>query len=386
MMSKQSRKEYAKEIWIRYLKASKKEKTKLLDDLVSFTRYNRNYATRKLSSKNFFGKKTPKKQRKKTYDSDVIIPLIKIWETLDYPCSVRLHSQIPDMLSVLDIHREMRVSEEIKEKLLQIKPRTIDRKLKREKEVRKIKNKRFFATTKPGTLKSKISMRKGAQWDEDKPGYLEIDTVAHNGGDPGGTFVYTLNATDIYSGWTESIAGMGKSKKIVIGKGLCGTIIPSLPFKMKGVDGDSGSEIINDLLYFYCLQNNITFTRSRPYHSNDGAHIEEKNWTHIRKIVGYGRMDTLEEVHALNSLYRSELRLYMNFFQPHMKCVKKEYTGSKVKKKYEIKTPYQYLLGSDEITQEKKLRLKKMYDNLNPVYLKREIERKKKIITKLAKY
>jgi hypothetical protein len=386
MMSKQSRKEYAKEAGIKYLRASKKEKTKLLDDLVSFTGYNRKYAIGKLSPKNFFRKKAPAKKRKKIYDSDVIVPLIKIWETLNYPCSVRLHSQISTMLSVLAIHGEIKVSEKIKEKLLQIKPRTIDRKLKREKEVRRIKNKRFFATTKPGTLKSKIPMRKGAQWEEDKPGYLEIDTVAHNGGDPEGIFVYTLNATDIYSGWTESIAGLGKSKQVVIDKGLCGTIIPSLPFRMKGVDGDSGSEIINDLLYFYCLRNNITFTRSRPYHSNDGAHVEEKNWTHIRKIVGYGRMDTLEEIHALNSLYRNELRLYMNFFQPHMKCVKKEYTGSKVKKKYEIKTPYQYLLESDEITQEKKLRLQKMYHNLNPVYLKNEIERKKKIITKISKH
>ena len=264
MMSKQSRKEYAKEVRIKYLRASKKERTKLLDDLVSFTGYNRKYATRKLSPKNFFRKKASEKQRKKTYDSEVIIPLIKIWETLDYPCSARLHSQISTMLSALAIHGEMKVSEKIKEKLLQIKPRTIDRKLKREKEVRRIKNKRFFATTKPGTLKSKIPMRKGAQWEEDKPGYLEIDTVAHNGGDPGGGFAYTLNATDIYSGWTESIAGLGKSKKVVIGKGLCGTIIPFLPFKMKGVDGDNGSKIINDLLYFYCPHNNITFTRSRP--------------------------------------------------------------------------------------------------------------------------
>ena len=383
-MSQQSRKEYVREVRRKYLGAPKQEKTKLLDDLVVFTGYNRKYALRLVSPEIPLGEKR-RKAREKKYGSDVIVPLIRVWEVLDYPCSVRLHSQLPAMLSAMENHGEMRVNEEIRAKLLQIKPRTIDRRLEREKEVRRVRNKRAFATTKPGTLKSKIPIRKGTDWEEDKPGYLEIDTVAHNGGDPEGEFIYTLNATDIYSGWTEDVAGLGKSKKTVISKGLCGTIIPSLPFKLRGVDGDSGSEIINDLLYVYCTQNCIAFTRGRPYHSNDNCHVEEKNWTHVRKVVGYGRLDTEEAVHALNSLYRQELRLYMNFFQPHMKCISKEYNGSKVKKKYEIKTPYQFLLECPEITQEKKMRLKKMYRSLNPVSLKREIEGKKKIIARISK-
>ncbi len=383
-MSQQSRKEYVREVRVRYLNAAKKEKTKLLDDLAAFTRYNRKYALRLVSPAISLGEKK-RKTREKKYGPDVIVPLIRIWEVLDYPCSVRLHSQLPAMLSALEAHGEMRLSEGIKTKLLQIRPRTIDRRLVREKGVRRVRNKRAFATTKPGTLKSKIPIRKGTDWEEDKPGYLEIDTVVHNGGDPEGEFIYTLNATDIYSGWTEDVAGLGKSKKTVIGKGLCGTIIPSLPMKLRGVDGDSGSEIINDLLYVYCNENNIAFTRGRPYHSNDNCHVEEKNWTHVRKVVGYGRLDTEEAVHALNSLYRQELRLYMNFFQPHMKCVSKEYCGSKVKKRYEIKTPYQFLLECPEITQEKKSRLKKIYQALNPVSLKREIERKKKLIAKISK-
>jgi hypothetical protein len=228
-------------------------------------------------------------------------------------------------------------------------------------------------------------MRKGCDWDEDAPGYEEIDTVAHNGGNPAGEVIYTLNCTDIYSGWAEAVAGMGKSKHTVIEVGFKGIIAPALPFELKGVDGDSGSEIINDLLYKYCLENEIQFTRSRPYHSNDGCHIEEKNWTHVRKLIGYGRLETPELVVALNDLYRNELRLYMNFFQPHMKCISKEYLGSKCKKKYTIKTPYQWLLESKELSAEKKKKLTDLYLSLNPVKLKKEIDRKLKVIAKLAK-
>jgi len=387
MMSTQSKKEYFEEMGSKYLNADKKEKTRLLNDLVEFTGYNRKYAIRRLSPQAFmsFGEKKERKPREKKYYPEVIVPLIKIWEVLDYPCSVRLHSQIPAMLEVMERTGEMDVSSEIKKRLLSIKPRTIDRRLKREKEVRRIKNKRNFATTKPGTLKSKIPIRTGTEWNENEPGFEEIDTVAHNGGDPEGIFAYTLGSTDIYSGWTENTAGLGKSKKVVIEKGLVGTIVPHLPFKLRGVDGDSGSEIINDLLYIYCKRNDIIFTRSRPHHSNDGCHIEEKNWTHVRKIVGYGRLDTQEEVDTLNNLYRNELRLYMNFFQPHMKCIEKKYIGSKAKKKYEIKTPYQHLMDSPHIARKEKLKLKEMYQDLNPVQLKKEIDKKKRIIFKISK-
>lgn len=386
MMSVQSKKDYVKALKPRYLKTDKAEKSTMLDELVAFTAYNRKYAVRLLSPKTDLKKLdgTPRKARKKLYDSEVILPLIKIWKTLDYPCGKRTQAQIPEMIKALKRCNEISINDEAEKKLLKISPRTIDRRLKREREIEKVKNKRGFCTTKPGTLKSKIQTRKGCDWSDDIPGYEEIDTVAHNGGNPSGEVIYTLNCTDIYSGWAEAVAGMGKSKHTVIEIGFKGIIAPALPFRLKGVDGDSGSEIINDLLYRYCLENDIQFTRSRPYHSNDGCHIEEKNWTHVRKLIGYGRLETPELVIALNDLYRNELRLYMNFFQPHMKCVEKEYLGSKCKKKYVTKTPYQWLMEADTISDEKKQELTNLYLTLNPVELKRSIDKKLKIIAKLA--
>lgn len=386
MMSTPSRQEYVRTLKPRYLKTKRKDRSALLDDGVSFTGYHRKYLIRLLSPRtDLFARKTrAKKKRKQTYGSDVMLPLIKIWKTLNYPCSVRLKSQLPEMIDALKRHKELTISNASEQKLLSMSKRTMDRRLAHEKDVLKVKNKRAFCTTKPGTLKSKIPIRKGTDWDDSLPGYQEIDTVAHNGGDPSGEFVYTLNSTDIYSGWTESVAGLGKSKHMVIEVGFKGIIVPSLPFPLLGVDGDSGSELINDLLYKFCKENNIEFTRSRPYHSNDGCHIEEKNWTHIRKIVGYGRMDTQTLAEALNDLYRNELRLYMNFFQPHMKCVEKIYTGSKVKKKHVTKTPYRWLMESDAISPEKKQWLQDLYYSLNPIQLKKEIDRKRSIIAKLA--
>lgn len=387
MMSKLSKIEYVKELKPRYLKAKRTEKSQMLDELLAFTNYRRKYAIRILSAKTDLDirGKIPRKKRKLTYESNVIVPLIKIWKILDYPCGKRLKVQVPEMISALKRCDELKLNPGIEIKLLKISARTIDRRLKREKEIQKVKHKRGFCTTKPGTLKSKIPVRKGCDWDENIPGYEEIDTVAHNGGDPAGEFIYSLNSTDIYSGWTETVAGLGKSQYTVIDLGFKGAIVPALPFAILGVDGDSGSEIINILLYKYCQANNIDFTRSRPYHANDGCHVEEKNWTHVRKLVGYGRMDTSELVIALNDLYRNELRLYMNFFQPHMKCVEKEYLGSKCKKKYEIKTPYQWLVESDKISDKKKKELTELYLSLNPVELKGMIDKKLSNISKLAK-
>jgi len=359
----------------------------MLSELSSFTDYDRKYAIRILSAKTDLSTrdKIPRKARKVIYGSDVIIPLIKIWKTLDYPCGVRLAPQIAEMVDVLGRFNELKLNSKNKKQLLKISARTIDRRLKREREIQKVKNKRGFCTTKPGTLKSKIPVRKGCDWDDSVPGYQEIDTVAHNGGDPSGEFIYTLNGTDIYSGWGEQVAGLGKSQHTVIEIGFKGTIAPAVPFDILGVDGDSGTEIINILLYKYCEERGIQFTRSRPYHSNDGCHIEEKNWTHIRKIIGYGRLDTPELVIALNDLYRNEFRLYMNFFQPHMKCVSKEYLGSKCKKKYITKTPYRWLMESDRIPEAKKKELIDLYLTLNPVELKRAIEKKLSNISKLSK-
>lgn len=388
MMSTQTRKEYVRAIKPKYLKISKKEKTKKLDEAVALTKYNRSYLIRLLSPRTDLSK--PKEIDKRAgrrwrYDPETIVILAQIWKLLDYPCGLRLKAELPEMIRVLKRCEEIHPTHEQEKALTDISARTIDRRLKREKEIQRIGNKRGFCTTKPGTLKSKIPLRRGYEWEEDVPGFLEIDTVAHNGGDPSGTFIFTLNATDIASGWTEAVAGLGKSQYVVIETGFKGTIVPALPFSLRGVDGDSGGEIINELLYRYCQENSIVFTRSRPYHSNDGCHIEEKNWTHVRKIIGYGRLDTEIQVIALNDLYRNELRLYLNFFQPHMKCVHKEFTGKRAKRTYEIKTPYQWVLESKVVSQEQKNILKDCYEKLNPVLLKKTIEKKLSALGMLSK-
>ena len=388
MMSKQARIEYVREIKPVYLKISKREKTGKLDEAVRLTEYNRSYIIRLLSPKTDLSRRRrsgKRAGRKWRYGPRLIVVLTKIWTLLDYPCGLRLKSMLAEMIQVLRRCKEIELSVEEESVLLKISSRTIDRRLKREKEVQKVKNKKGFCTTKPGTLKSKIPLRRGHEWEEDVPGFLEIDTVAHNGGDPSGLFIYTLNTTDIYSGWTESVACLGKSQYAVIETGFKGTLVPDFPFSIRGVDGDSGGEIINELLYRYCKENGIVFTRSRPYHSNDGCHIEEKNWTHVRKIIGYGRLETEEEVSALNDLYRNELRLYLNFFQPHMKCVRKEFTGKRAKRTYEIKTPYQWLIESDDISEERKKSLRERYESLNPVLLKYAIEKKLSAIGKLSR-
>lgn len=388
MMSKQVRIEYVREIKPDYLKASKQEKTEKLDEAVRLTEYNRSYLIRLLSPKidlvkrERAGKRAGRRWR---YGPRMIVVLTKIWTLLDYPCGLRLKSMLAEMIRVLRRCKEIELSDGEESVLLKISSRTIDRRLRREKEVQKVKSKKGFCTTKPGTLKSKIPLRRGHEWEEDVPGFLEIDTVAHNGGDPSGLFIYTLNTTDIYSGWTESVACLGKSQYAVIETGFKGTLVPDFPFSVRGVDGDSGGEIINELLFRYCEENGIVFTRSRPYHSNDGCHIEEKNWTHVRKIIGYGRLETEEEVSALNDLYRNELRLYLNFFQPHMKCVGKEFTGKRAKRTYEIKTPYQWLMESDDISAERKQLIRKCYESLNPVLLKQTIEKKLSTIGNLSR-
>lgn len=385
-MSKTTRLEYLENLKPKYLKAGKKEKTRMLNELVDIAGYNRKYAIRILSAKTDLSvrKNIPRKKKKCFYDPEVVAVLRKIWELLDYPCGTRLKAAVPFTLESLERCGELKVSSSIRDKLFKIHPRTIDRRLKREKVVQRIGVKKNFATTKPGTLKSKIPVRKGAQWEENMPGLEEIDTVAHNGGDPSGEFVYTLNTTDIYSGWSEPAAGLGKAEKTVIEKELQGMIIPSLPFGLRGIDGDNGSEIINILLYKYCKKNNILFTRARPYKSNDNAHVEQKNWTHIRKMIGYGRLDRQEQVNALNDLYRNELRLYINFFQPHMKCVKKEYSGSKCKRKYSVKTPCQHLMDSKHVSKEQKRKLEEVYLSLNPVELKKSIDKKLDYISKIS--
>ena len=221
-------------------------------------------------------------------------------------------------------------------------------------------------------------------WDITKAGFCEVDLVAHCGGSLLGDFIYTLQSVDIKTTWTERVATMGKGQAGVF-KGIKKNE-KQLPFDLLGLDSDNGSEFINHQLLKYCQENNIVFTRSRPYMKKDNAHIEQKNWSLVRKILGYDRFDTQEQLDLINDLYDNELRLFINFFQPTMKLKEKIRVGSKYKRIYDTaKTPYQRVLDCPEVPEEKKEALRKQYATLDPVKLKKAIDRKVAKIVKLSK-
>jgi hypothetical protein len=264
---------------------------------------------------------------------------------------------------------ELEVDPAVRAKLLAVSAATIDRMLAPERRRLQVKGR---SGTKPGSiLKRQIPIRTFADWDEGVPGFCEVDLVAHDGGNPGGDFCQTLDLTCINTGWTEMRAVRNKAQMWVF-EALV-DIRSTLPFPLLGLDSDNGSEFINDQLYRYCVQEEITFTRSRPYRKNDNCFVEQKNWPTVRQQVGYARYDTPEELACLEELYR-HLRLYVNFFQPQMKLVSKTRQGARVTKRYDpARTPYRRVLASPAVPQEAKDALTQTYLSLNPAELKRAI-------------
>lgn len=382
-MTAMTKKELISTVKSRYLKASKEGKGKILDEFCQNTGYNRKYATRILQAgyDNNRVKSRGRKPRKKIYTTEVILPVIKIWELLEYPCGQRLKPALVPMADSLIRCNELKISDDIKCQLETISAKTLDRRLKKERIIRRLKRNR--GTTRHGSLlKSSIPIRI-TNWDTSKVGFMEMDTVAHNGGDPSGEFIYSLDMTEIYSGWSEQCAVLGKGE-IGVAK-VIDDIKNDLPYDLLGLDSDSGGEFINWHLVRYCDRSKLFFTRSRPDRKNDNAYVEQKNNTHIRQRLGYGRYDTKEQLDAINSLYRNELRLFDNFFRPVMKIsLKKKINNSVCRKKYDIaKTPCQRLLGSKQISQKQKQKLTEIYLSLNPAKLKNIIDQKIKKIREM---
>lgn len=378
-----TKKELAKVTRARYRLASKSVKTFILNEFCSNTEYHRKYAIKLFNHK-------PKENkdrvgRSKKYNSklfaDVIIP---IWELLDYPCGSRLQPELVNMAEAMVRFNEIRITDEVKEQLIVISSKTLDRRLKKEIEIRKLNRSRGM--TRHGTLlKSSIPIRL-TEWNRQELGFVETDTVAHNGGDPSGEFIHSLDLVEIYSGWSEQYAVLGKGERGVVE--AINDIKNHLPFKLTGLDSDSGGEFINWHLVRYCQKNNLYFTRSRPYMKNDNAYVEQKNNTHIRKLLGFERFDNLGQLKLMNDLYRNEWRLFSNFFRPVMKIERKEkMNNSLCHKIYDTaKTPYQRIMESGQISDEQKTKLRELYLSLNPVQLKRMINEKVKIIRKSGGY
>lgn len=274
-------------------------------------------------------------------------------------------------LPILERFEEITLDPQTRQKLLVISAPTIDRLLR---PYRVKLHARARSTTKPGTLlKHQIPIRTFSEWDDAIPGFVEIDLVSHDGGNLEGDVVQTLDVTDVATGWTETHAVKNKAQRWVFE--ALSDVITHLPFELKGIDSDNGGEFINNHLARFCKESSITFTRSRPYRKNDSCFVEQKNWSVVRRAVGYYRYDTPPELELLNELYRS-LRLYTNFFQPVMKLLSKTRVGSKVIKKHDQPlTPYHRVLKHPSVSPARKHQLQKQYQELNPASLKRAISK-----------
>lgn len=378
-LTMKERKAVSKTLCGRYRRASKKEKGAILEQFVALTGYNRCYARRLLRVHGRQvdadavlegGARARKaKPRQPVYGPEVAKALEKVWKTLDYVCGKRLHAALPHVVPILVAHKELRASKKTVELLLQASPATLDRLLA---PARKRTQLRARHATKPGTLlKQQIPVRTFADWDGRKPGFTEIDLVAHCGGNGRGDFCSTLDIVDVATGWTEQAAVKNKAHVWVFE--AIKALRRRLPFALLGIDSDNGGEFINNALRNYCEENNITFTRSRPYRKNDTCHIEQKNWSVVRRAVGYARYEGEQPLQTLNQLYE-RLRLLNNFFVPSQKLVEKTRDGARVTRRHDkAKTPYHRLLESPDVPPAAKRALTLQYKKLNPAQLQREI-------------
>jgi len=365
-MTRGSVQEYAAAIRDRYRSAAKVKKGKMLDEFVRVTGYHRKAAIRMLL-------KAPKahafcKGRPAQYRA-VLEPLGVIWEASDRLCSKRLQPFLPEMVKVLRQHGEQRIDAFQERLLCQMSPATIDRLLR---SYRKLGGRRSLSTTRSGNmLKRSIPIRTFADWQENKPGFLEIDLVAHCGESTEGFYVTTLCAVDVASGWSECVPVWGKGQVRV--RSAVHRVRQRLPFPLLGVDSDNGSEFINRYFYTYCREEKVTFTRSRSYKKNDSCHVEQKNGNVVRRLVGYDRYTSRAAYQSLDRIY-SSVRLYMNFFQPTMKLWSKTRHGARVHKVYQrAETPYQRLLRAGILSEAKQVEMAAIYNGLNPVLLLKQI-------------
>jgi len=372
--------------WQRYQHASKHQKRQILAEFCTTTGYARHYAAwvlahwgrtvsttiagREVSYKVGTRVALPRSGRPRHYDDDFLLTLRELWALFDYLCGKRLVPLLRDLVDLLYASGSFECSQEIRSLLTTVSPATVDRLLADERKKFHI---RGSSITRPGRLlKQQIPLRTFSDWGDVVPGFVEADLVAHDGGSAFGDFLCTLTLTDVATGWTESIAVLNKAQKHVF-PGLK-ALRAALPFPLLGLNTDNGSEFINDHLARYCAQEHIHFTRSRPYKKNDNCFVEQKNYSVVRRPVGYARFDSPEALAALNSLY-ARLRLLTNFVYPSMKLIAKTRVGAKVSKTYDTpRTPFRRVLDAPSIPDTVKQSLRDQYASFNPLTLAREFK------------
>ncbi|MGH8509965.1 MAG: hypothetical protein ACREU8_00835, partial [Gammaproteobacteria bacterium] len=378
-MGNQGRFEYLRAIYERYGKAGRTTKKVILNEFCANTGYHRKYAIRLLNGpRPERRRERARRKRGLSYSQGTLAVLTAVWEAAGYPWSVRLKALLPVWLPW--IRRRFHLRPEVERQLLQISARQMDRRLQRHKMQRR---RSLYGRTKPGYLLKHQIPVKTDRWDVQCPGFTEVDLVSHSGNSASGEFAHTLNVTDIHTTWTESRAVLGRGEEAV--QRALNAIAGRLPFALRGVDSDNGSEFINWHLKGWCEQNDIQLTRGRPYKKDDNAHVEQKNWTHVRKLLGWERYDTPEAVEAINGLYRHELRLWLNLFLPSVKLVRKVRVGSKVRRVYDgPRTPFERVRVCAQAPPAKIAELEELRKRLDPFQLARVIERKLQHIYRLA--
>ena len=364
-----TRRELVNALRSRYKAGSREQKGRILAEFVATSGYHRKSAIRILS-----GSEEPKARMQgsghpRVYDDAVRQALIVLWEASDRVCGKRLRALVPVLLPALERHGHLRLDPVVRDKLAAISASSMDRLLR---EVRAGNQRR--KTRKQATALSKsVPIRTFADWAEPAPGYMEMDLVAHGGPTAAGSFVHTLSFTDIATGWTECVPLLVRDSSLVI-DGV-ESLSKGLPFVLQGLDADNGSEFINEALVLHCAVRGIEFTRSRPYHKNDQAWIEQKNGAVVRRFVGYGRLEGVAATEALGRLYRL-VRLFVNFFQPSFKLKEKVRIGSRVVKRYHPpQTPYARLMDSEALSEAVRVRLRNVADALDPLELLEQIRR-----------
>ena len=370
-MSPQARWEYMKSIQVRYLQAKgRREKGRILDEFCKTYGCHRKHALRILNGPAPGPARPPRRPRGSPYaDGRFLSILAEVWEASGLLCGQRLKPAL--VLWMPAIRRRFRTTPGEERLLLAISPATIDRRLKASKAGRR---RRIYGTTRPGSLLKHHIPIKTDSWDVDRPGYTEVDLVSHSGDCAEGDFAHTLNMTDVFSGWVERRCVPGKGQEGV--RQAIDDMRQELPFQLLGIDSDNGSEFINHHLWRYCqAEPQLQFTRGRPYKKDDNAHIEQKNWTHVRKLLGYGRYDTSSALEAINDLYRRELRWFQNLFQPSFKLLAKTRVGARLRRTYDVpKTPFERVLESGSGDPASLDALRRLRDRLDPFTLSEAVE------------
>jgi hypothetical protein len=378
-MTRTSIQEYTEAVRWRYLGSPKPEKGRILDEFIKVTGYHRKAAIRLLHQVNK-PRSNKKRGRPRKYTTAVVGALRVAWEATDRLCSKRLRPFLPELIKVLRRHGETTMSAEVEAQLCQMSPSTIDRLLR---PWRRLGGRRPFSTTKPASLlKSSIPIRTFTEWQENRPGFIEADLVPHCGESTEGFYLNTLSTVDIATGWSECVGVWGKGQERV--GSAVHRVRQRLPFPLLEVDSDNGGEFINQHLFAYCQREQITFTRSRSYKKNDNCYVEQKNWSVVRRLVGYDRYNSRAAYETLNRTY-DLVRLYVNFFQPVMKLLSKTRHGARVHKIYDTaRTPYQRTLESGVLTEAKQQEMAATYHSLNPVRLLKQINDNLESLWKLA--